>query len=783
MKISILSTRFLATRLSLASILDQIIELNYLMVVFLVPIWFAYFFPTFNIFELNKIIIFRSLVWALFFFTSVKLIFFPTHAIFARMKRDVGIQIFKKYFIIPVLLIVYLLISLFFSINYQQSFFGSYERLQGVTSYFFYFFWFLLVFINLVKENKSEANLALLNIKIRRILIVASVSAFLVSVYGILQIFNLDFVSLPEPPYLTGRTLSTMGQPNFLASFLLLTIPLSTYLFYSSRHFLIKSLYILITVSQIICLFMTSSRGGLLALALTTGMFIIYLFFASNLKGKAKGLVVAVAVLVGLFGFLIVETVTPGRLHQSFDFKNGSFAVRVNFFQAAANAIIAKPFFGYGLENGSEVFIKYYERDWGAYANVSSNTDRAHNLVLDIMLNTGILGLIMFSFWYYSFFKLALFKIKKTVNRPLVLALTFGALSYLISLLFSFSVVATEVYFWLFFAILAAISFQSENRSESINLISENKNSQKWFKLLLAFIIFCVSIWQITKNTESLIADAYLNNIYVLLGKGDLTQIIISHDYLRKMQINKIQREFSDSFVGDNLSNQLDEIQDPLIKDKVKQKLAEISDNLSDSGYKNILLKAKIASQLENYQTADEYFKLILKLAPNWPLADMERGRDFMRRGDLKNAELAYQQVDINLPDLSSNKINDEHRKLIHNYKYIIYLSLGDAYFASRNYNRAEIFFKAAHKSRPLDYSLLKKIADVYYLRGDLETALKYVSHGAILNPNDYNWQVALAALYFEIGNKDEALAKIEIAIQLAPYKEDLKKIREKYKN
>jgi len=45
-------------RLSYERFLELIIETNYLLIIFLIPVWFSYLFPTFNMFELGKLLVF-----------------------------------------------------------------------------------------------------------------------------------------------------------------------------------------------------------------------------------------------------------------------------------------------------------------------------------------------------------------------------------------------------------------------------------------------------------------------------------------------------------------------------------------------------------------------------------------------------------------------------------------------------------------------------------------------------------------------------------------------------
>ena len=74
--------KFLKLSLHGKDILNLLIEADYLAIIFLIPLYFAYFFPTYNIFDLNKIILFKILVWLLLFFTGLKTIFYLNTSLF-----------------------------------------------------------------------------------------------------------------------------------------------------------------------------------------------------------------------------------------------------------------------------------------------------------------------------------------------------------------------------------------------------------------------------------------------------------------------------------------------------------------------------------------------------------------------------------------------------------------------------------------------------------------------------------------------------------------------------
>lgn len=767
-------------------ILEIASETVYLLAIFLVPIWFAYLFPIFNMFEFSKLILFRLLFWSLFLITFSRF--------FLLYRRGERLLVWRfslwRSFVAPLILIIGLGISIFFSFNWEQSLFGSYERQQGWLSYLFYFSWSVLLYLNLLwpKIGKTVISRQELFSRIKRILKVICASASLVALYGILQIMNIDFLTWPEPPYLTGRTLSTFGQPNFLASFLLLIIPVVIYLAYEAKNFIWRFVYLLLASAQLICLFFTSSRGGLVALMMAVALFILYLVLTSRLSLRIKSALVVGAIMLGLLGVAFLELVTPGRIKASLDLSGGSLAARVFFFQAASEAALDKPLFGYGLENSSEVFIKYYERDWGVFGTVSSNTDRVHNLILDIILTTGFFGLLLFTLWYYHFFRLGWQGIKHEEKevKNLLIALFLGALAYVFSLLFSFTIVGGEIYFWTFFALLAALTLGSK---EAPLLVKNNKIKKSYLRLpyLGLFFVIILSGWQIKQNLSAWMADYYQNEVFATTSQGDLLLGALISEEARLSAINPVIRDYYGYYVGDKLAGycRLGEFRDLSEEKLIEMKLEKLLASLPDKGYRNLLFKARAAACLDNRPLADYYFDLINNLAPEWPLGYIERGHYLLKYGELSGAEYYYRLADINLPDINNDKLNDEHRLSVSQNKFIIYSSLGNGYFQQGVYKRALDFYTLAFKHRPEDYTILKKIADCYYLKGDLESAQRFVRQGLQANPKDYNWWLALAALEFEDKSIESALSNLEQALKLAPTdkQNQIKELRNNYQN
>lgn len=763
---------FLSLKFKGDKALDLVVETSYLLLIFLIPLWFAYLFPTFNMFELSKIVLFRILLS--FFFLAFLLWILAG----ARLKlvwqslQKEGRKKVIKILTPPLVLIIFLLISPLFSIKPMESIWGSYSRQQGVLSYLAYFLWalllfFYLLFVYILKGKRS------LSRKIKRIILTVIASGSLVALYGVLQIMNIDFLSWPEPPYLTGRALSTLGQPNFLASFLLLVIPLSVYSFFKAKKFWPRFFYLLALILQLACFFFTSSRGGLLALAAVAGLMIGRIIFLSSWKRKTKFYIVIAFLACLLGGIFSMEYFIPGRVRSLFDLKSGSLAARVYFFQAASEAILERPVLGYGLETADDIFIKFYERDWGLFGKVGASADRAHNLVLDILLNTGFVGLIFFIFWYYYYFRLGFKGSGDKEKKELMLAISLGALGYFLSLFFSFIIVAGEIYFWLFFALLAVFSFTENQFEVSATSKVWTKQEKIWLYPGACILIF-LSIFVILNAYKMAVADYYQNKIQVAVNEQDFIWASQLKTLAVDLKINPVQAEKINNFLGTSIGSYCGYMpwRDQTEKIILEEEIRTIINDLKDDSYRNLFLKAKLYSCLNENEQAINYFSQVADLSPEWPLNYFEWGRHYVKRGDIKEAEKYFQLTEINLPDTNSPLINEEHKKVVYDYKYVMYKSLGEAYLEKGQYLSALKFLQAAYQNLPSDTVILKKIADCYYLMGDLEKALAYNLHGFQLNSSDYAWPLGIAVLYSELNDIESANLYLEKALELVPENE-----------
>lgn len=775
-------------RLRLNKILDLLVEFSYLAIVFFTPLYFALFLKNANVFELNKIVLFKILVLILFFLTFIKFIFgFAISRFKIKANKEILNRYFTqygKYFIISAVYLLILTIAAFHSTDSAEAYYGSYERQQGLNGAWFYFLFFLLILINI--KTKEQ---------IKRIVIIAVSSSFFACLYGLVQVAGFDPLNWIEPSRL--RITSTFGQPNFFASYLLLVCPLTVYLFFSSKKFLIKFIYLIVFIFQLLCLYFTYSRAGWVGFL--AGVFIyllIYLFFINKNTAKEfllknfKRVLLALLLIIFCSGCLFfLNARFSSRVKNAVNFSSGSVASRMEYWQASWKAIKKKPLLGWGPENQKEALIGYYKKDWAVDSFVNSYPDRAHNLVLDILLISGFAGLLFFLALIYCFFQLAIDNIKKNKSKNLSLAVLCAASGYFISLLFGFSIVATDIYFWLYFALLLVISL--ENNAESYFAAKNNLKNNKHILLISIIKIIIIALigtgifFQISKELNKLIADHYFREMQLSYVNKEYFKAYVLYGYLKDTKTRSV---YYDKEFALMLSEQMEKFNEIVLSRTGENILQATIKEIGEKNYFELFVKAKIYLALASeknksyYDLAENYFKKTIDLSPEMPKNYRELAKLYDKKGESEKAEDNYNKALSFLPDLKNPDINLQHQNSIKYEKYLIYQGLGDLNMKQKQYQEAENYYKLAYADNIQDIALFKKIADAYYLRGDIDTAIWYNKRGMAISPKDYVWPYSIALLYQEKGDNKKALGYAEIALSLYPAGDELKDFINKIK-
>lgn len=341
------------------------------------------------------------------------------------------------------LFILTLLITSMIGIDPKSSLLGKEPYFQGWILYAYLFLLYLIV-----KSQKVD---------FEKYALVLSVSALLVSTLAIYDWVLLNIFNQPVPTY-AGRVVSTFGQPNFYAGFLLLCLPFA-YMLLKYPNQKLQRLGWGSGLLSMIGILVSYSRSTILI-----ALLLLILGLISQLKIKIRiGMLVLVIVLVSLFlawklsaGIVGNEISTPISTKNP-DLTKESVEKRVYIWPVAWQLVLQEPFTGYGLENINRAFAGYFKDNYHPLFEANSqispvlislkelNIDRSHSYFLDLLLFSGIFGLISWLFLVSLMLRKAIYN-----NNILLVSL----LTYLIWIQFQNQGVTHLVYFWLLVGLL-----------------------------------------------------------------------------------------------------------------------------------------------------------------------------------------------------------------------------------------------------------------------------------------------------------------------------------------
>ncbi|QCX32741.1 hypothetical protein FDN13_02920 [Caloramator sp. E03] len=333
-------------------------------------------------------------------------------------------------------------ISTFYSINFYQSLYGKIYRYEGFLTLICYI---IIFFIASSSYTFSKNHLIYL-----------FTSSSLISIYGILQYFGYNLVKVdPIRSKWVRYVYSTIGNPNFLGSYLVLILPISIYCFIKSK----KIIYIVTSSLFYSTLLLTNTRSAWLGFGVS---FILLAILSLKYKKGLKSLLLvlflifAIALflnfnknnaLIKRFDSIIIDAKTFYLNNATSEYSGSS---RIFIWKRALKLIQKSPFIGYGPDTFDLVFMSNYRNDVKKYIG-NIIIDKAHNEYLQIAVTLGIPALFIYLFFLFTILYKAF---KNTKKNILIIPLLCSIIGYLIQAFFNISVVSVSPVFWAFLGIL-----------------------------------------------------------------------------------------------------------------------------------------------------------------------------------------------------------------------------------------------------------------------------------------------------------------------------------------
>jgi O-antigen ligase len=723
-------------------------------IVFLTPITFAFLQGNFNVFELNKLVIFRAAVSLIFVLYLIKI---STVGKIEYSGR-------KKILLFWLLILLAYVFGVIFSIHPSLSLFGNYARQQGFLSYFFYLLFGLMLILNL-KDLKQTS----------RIILTAILSSVAVCFYGLMQALNLD-------PLLWNsfghRIFSSLGQPNFLGYYLVMVMPLTVYyLIFVSKAWWYRLLIGLALLLQFVALALTYSRGAVLGLLAGIVVFVALWLLVKGYKKTLWSLLAIFVISVILIAGNL-STVAHFKTHinyidrvlSSLDFEtapNSSSAIRFKYWGAAwsefkDNSLFRKAV-GCGIDCQESVYVRRYDKSWGLYESLNAFPDRAHNLFFDTLLQFGLIGLLLIAAFSLYIIAISLKYLKHDVKHQdqhywLVITLLTSISIYFVSNLFGFPLTTHYIYLYLCLALLWYLIVRGRDKALDINGLSVH------FRYLVCFLLFvflAFIYWSFSVN--NLVADRYYLQAKKAENKHDCRGMIL--DTQEMMYAFPFSNFYKSQFIHFNV-NCFDSIMSKDDKMILIENVVNAIDLLQPDEYEyySLLNTAHAYSVFGGisgriaYNKAEEAYKKLITLSPYISVDYQDYGRMKMWANDYDEAIAIFKQGITTVPDLNTPGFAGEHYDSVVNQLAYLNELIGSCYTNKEDYQTAIDYYQQSLNILPKQIRVYKSIAGAYYLLNQIDQTIKYNLLAYQADPTNPEWSNALALLYKEKG--DSVLAQ-----------------------
>lgn len=361
---------------------------------------------------LDNSIFTKPIIWicAVIIFTP----FLPTMAVLLLVLLSLGSLFLKAiidenfkftYSRINIWVILFIIVYFFSAITSLSTMENRNIFMLSVAFILFYF-----VVINTVNTEKMLKNLIYLFL----------FSATIASLYGLYQYVYGDLYSqawLDKNMFesIKMRVYSTFENPNVFGEYLLLVVPINLALLFEEKKILKKILVFGMLGVNALALILTFSRGCWLGILFAVAILLIII--------DRRFILLGILALI-LAPFVLPETIIT-RFTSIGNMGDTSTSYRVAIWMGTIAMLKDYWFSGIGL--GITSFNKVYP----IYAYAGTTAQHSHNLYLQLVVENGIMGLVIFTGIIYNFFKETIISLTKS-KKMILAGIVTGMIGFLI---------------------------------------------------------------------------------------------------------------------------------------------------------------------------------------------------------------------------------------------------------------------------------------------------------------------------------------------------------------
>jgi putative inorganic carbon (HCO3(-)) transporter len=694
---------------------NRIIEAGWLVVAAGLSLWFAPWGR--NAFELPKAVLLWAIVAVM---GAVWLVQRRTRASPAKRWPPWQLAVF--------LFFVVLILATLLSVNPLQSIQGSYDRMQGTLTLLSYLALFLLVADRLCRQEQ-----------VRRLLAAVAWGSAPVVAYGLLQVLGWDPLAMQVEG---SPAISSLGRSNFLGAYLVLALPLTLASAWLIQGRSGRVAYGLLLCGQLACLVATMAQAAWLGAMVAGGVLLLAVAWMRGYRrfvwmGLALG---CAALVVGL----VALALAPGLA--------GSVGARATIWRATWSIVAARPLLGYGPETFGLVFTRVFPPELVYVQGRAVLVDRAHNLILDTLVSTGIVGLLAFVALVATSLTVGVRRFAQTTERwvRIVLAAALAAaVGHLAETQFSFPVTTTAALFWLALGMLVASWSLPEPETTPAPV---RTRQDSWLRQALAVLLLLTIV---PLGFKLLIADVCAGNARRVDSDAELDRSIAAaqqaislwpnqaayYQHLSWLHLQRAQR-------GPSPLNDFQAAEWAL--DEARQLTPD--DYRIWAGYGELYLAWGQAGDPVRFDQAEDAYRQATTLFPGSAMLHTGWGLLYLAQDRLPEAAEQFDQaVALDHTDAWA------------------FTYLGNVLQAQEELAGAEQAYRNALRWAPDMVGAYRGLGQVYYHWGWPDAALRLFQRALELAPGDPALYLDVARCHRDLGQLDLACRAAEQGLILAP--------------
>ncbi len=358
---------------------------------------------------------------------------------------------------ITISLLAFLLFNIvagIFGVNPLRSFWGNYERMGGII--YLAHLTLLYFYVLLLGQLGMQY--------IRRFFVAVIWCGAAMAIYSVMVQLTGNHFFMADPSY--PRVSATLGNPIFLASFLILPMFLTVYYMVGEEARWKQVMYGIIAAMELYCVLLSETRGAVIGII--GGLFLAAVAYVVLTKNRQLrlwgGVIIAVFVIVAAGGYAFHNDLPAGgMLHRVFNLKDSNTEARIIQWGVALRGYAQYPILGVGPEDYYVIANKYYNP--AIYQYDPSWFDKPHNYLIEVLVTSGIFGFISYiSLLGFTLWALWLAYKKGFLNLLELCLLGAGFLSYTFQNFTVFDTVSASLTFFVFVGLAGYL--WRESRSE-----------------------------------------------------------------------------------------------------------------------------------------------------------------------------------------------------------------------------------------------------------------------------------------------------------------------------